>query len=538
MNVVIYARFSSTKQNETSIEAQLKACYEFCRNNNYVVIEEYIDEAKSAKTDNRPEFRRMIEDSNKKEFEGIVVYQLDRFARNRYDSAMNKAKLKKNGVRVYSAKERITNDASGIVMEGILETFAEYYSAELSEKVKRNLMLNAEKGLFNGGYAPLGYKVVDVDFGAYKKKKLEIDTNSSQIVKEIFEMRANGTNIMDIVNYLNEKGYKTIQGKEFKKTSLQQILKNKRYIGTNIYNDMEFENTIPAIIDKELFNNVQEIIKKNKYAPARAKAKEEYILTTKLFCGHCKEAMTGTCGTSQTGKIYYYYTCNGVKKKICNRKKVQKHYIEDIVVNKCRDLLTDKNINMIAKKVYEICKKENAQNCLLRELEKQEKKLQKNINNLITALEGGENIDIINNRLTQNRQELKKVREQLYVEQGKLANLTEAGITFFLIQLKNGNINDIKYRKTLINIFINKIYLYDNKITIIFNIGKNKVTVNDILLNEIEANFKKTNSLCLNKLGQPSFKLRVARDCGLFIFFVKVDFRLFWGQLGDTSYFK
>ena len=170
--------------------------------------------------------------------------------------------------------------------------------------------------------------------------------------------------------------------------------------------------------------------------------------------------MTGTCGTSQTGKIYYYYTCNGVKKKICNRKKVQKHYIEDIVVNKCRDLLTDKNINMIAKKVYEICKKENAQNCLLRELEKQEKKLQKNINNLITALEGGENIDIINNRLTQNRQELKKVREQLYVEQGKLANLTEAGITFFLIQLKNGNINDIKYRKTLINIFINKIYLY------------------------------------------------------------------------------
>ena len=300
MDVVIYARFSSSKQHETSIEAQLKVCYEFCEQNKYNVVGEYIDRALSGRSDERPDFLRMIEDSNKKLFQGIVVYQLDRFARDRYDSAIYKHKLKKNGVRVYSAKEHISDDASGVAMEGMLETFAEYYSVELSQRVKRNLKLNAEQGYFNGGYPPLGYKTTEIKLGNFTKKKLEIDTLTAPIVKEIFEMRANGTNILDIVKELNSKGYKTIQGKEFKKNSLQQILKNKRYIGTNIYNDEEFPNTIPAIIDKELFDKVQEIIEKNKYAPAMGKAKEEYILTTKLFCGHCKEPMTGTCGTSVT----------------------------------------------------------------------------------------------------------------------------------------------------------------------------------------------------------------------------------------------
>ena len=161
--VVIYARYSSERQNETSIEAQLNECYNYCKSNNYSVIDEYIDEAKSAKTDNRPQFLKMINDSNKKQFEGIIVYQLDRFARNRYDSATYKAKLKKNGVKVYSAKENITDDASGILMESVLEGMAEYYSAELGQKVNRNMKMNAEKGFFNGGYAPLGYTVETID---------------------------------------------------------------------------------------------------------------------------------------------------------------------------------------------------------------------------------------------------------------------------------------------------------------------------------------------------------------------------------------
>lgn len=519
-NVVIYARFSSSKQKETSIEAQLKECHSFCRNNNYNVVAEYIDKAISAKTDNRPDFQRMIADSSEKKFDGVVVYQLDRFARNKNDSVVYKSILKKNGVRVLSAKENITEDASGILVETVLEGLAEYYSVELSQKVIRNLRLNAEQGFFNGGYPPLGYRVVEVDVGTYKKKKLEIDPITAPIVKEIYEMRANYTRIEDIVDYLNNKGYKTVQGKEFVKTSLDRILRNKRYIGTNMYNDEEFHNTIPRIIEDELFYKVQEVVDKYRYAPATSKAKEEYILTTKLYCGHCKEMMTGTCGTSHTGAIYYYYICNGVKKKICKRKNVQKHYMEDIVINKCRELLTNKTIKEIANKVYTVCQEENSQSCLIKALEKEIKTLHKNIENLIIALENGQNVDLINQRLTQKRKELNVAEEKLEDEKSKLVNLTEEQIIFFLSQLKNKNINNLKFRKMLVNIFINRIYLYDNKLEIIFNIGERKVTLDSILLDEIHTNFQKSPGLFLDKLGQPKEIIRVARDCGSFIIYV------------------
>jgi len=111
-NCVIYARYSSHKQNDTSIEAQLAECKAFAERNGYNVVGEYIDKAISGKSDERPEFLRMIEDSSKGRFSKIAVYQLDRLARNRYDSAIYKAKLKKNGVKVLSAKENISDDAS------------------------------------------------------------------------------------------------------------------------------------------------------------------------------------------------------------------------------------------------------------------------------------------------------------------------------------------------------------------------------------------------------------------------------------------
>ena len=156
MNLVIYARYSSHSQTEQSIEGQLQTCYEFAKNNGHIVIGEYIDRAQSGTTDSRAEFQRMIADSDKHTFEAVLVYQLDRFARNRYDSAINKAKLKKNGVRVISARENISDDASGILVEGVLESMAEYYSAELSQKIRRGMDINAEKCLSNGSNPGLG----------------------------------------------------------------------------------------------------------------------------------------------------------------------------------------------------------------------------------------------------------------------------------------------------------------------------------------------------------------------------------------------
>lgn len=292
-NCCLYARYSSHKQNSTSIEAQILEITAYAERLGYTIVEQYIDMAISGKSDDRPEFLRMIEDSSKGKFSRILVYSLDRFARNRYDSARYKAKLKKNGVKVLSAKENISDDPAGIVMEGVLESMAEYYSAELSQKVNRNMLLNAEKGLYNGGFVPLGYRVIEQDFDTYKKKKLVIDENTAPIVQAIFKMRANDIPVVEIIDFLNKNGYKTGKGTDFNKNSLQNLFKNKKYIGTTTYGEKEFPNTIPAIIDEDTFNKVQEVREKYKHAPGIRKAEDRYLLTGKLFCGKCGSKYIG-----------------------------------------------------------------------------------------------------------------------------------------------------------------------------------------------------------------------------------------------------
>lgn len=277
MNVVIYARYSSHSQTEQSIEGQLAICKEFAKKNDYTIVGEYIDRALTGTTDNRPQFKQMIEDSNKHFFNGVLVYQLDRFARNRYDSAIYKNKLKNNNVRVFSAKENITDDQNGVILESVLEGIAEYYSIELSQKVKRGRKLNAKKCKSNGGLPSLGYKVGS-------DQQYVIDELKAPIVKKIFEMYANGYIMADIIKYLNEKNYTTVLDRRFNKNSIRTILLNKRYTGVYISSGIEVPNGMPRIVSDELFNKVQDMMKKNKKAPARARAKTDYLLTTKLFC--------------------------------------------------------------------------------------------------------------------------------------------------------------------------------------------------------------------------------------------------------------
>ena len=186
---VIYARFSSHAQTEQSIEGQLRECYDYAKRNDLTIVSEYIDRALTGTTDKRPQFLKMIDDSKKKHFEYVLVYQLDRFARNRYDSANYKAKLKKNGVRVLSAKENISDDASGILIEGVLESMAEYYSAELSQKVKRGIRESLTKGYFIGGYGLFGYDVVD--------KRWVINSFEADVVRDVFNRYRNGEKVAD-----------------------------------------------------------------------------------------------------------------------------------------------------------------------------------------------------------------------------------------------------------------------------------------------------------------------------------------------------
>lgn len=496
MNVVIYARFSSGKQHETSIEGQLKECYEYAKRNGYTIIEEYIDRAMTGTNDNRPDFQRMIADSSKKQFQGVLVYQLDRFARSRYDSAHYKNILKKNGVRVLSARENISEDASGILIESVLEGMAEYYSAELSQKIKRGMSIAAEKCLYLGGTVALGYKV-------NPDRTYSVDEDTAQYVRKIFELYSGGCTVAEINAYLNSQNIKSVRGSSFNKNSLHSILKNKRYIGVYTYKDMEIPDGVPRIISDDLFYKVQRIMEINKKAHAHLHRDEEYILTTKLFCGHCREMMTGFSGTSKTGKMYRYYACTKAKKKLCNKKSVGKDYIEDLVVDKCRELLTDENIEMIATAVVEIAERDR-EHSNVRRLEKLLADNEKAVNNLMKALEVGEIVEQITARIKEKNEERKELEKQLALENATLVNITIPQVKFFLTHIRDGIANDDKYRKTLVTILVNAIYLYDDKITLILNVGDKAVEITEELLDEIEENTSSvrlsTNKVHHNKI--------------------------------------
>lgn len=289
MNVVVYARFSSQNQNEQSIEGQLKYCEEYAKRNNMNIIHIYKDEARSGTKDDRDDFQKMIKDSETKTFKGVLVYQLDRFARNRLDSLTYKAILQKNGVKVYSARENISDDASGILMEGVLESMAEYFSVELGQKVSRGMDINAEKGFYNGGPVPIGLKLktIELPIGANGKmickKTFDIDEEKAPIIQTMFNMYLNDKTMVDVMNYLNKKGIKTSNGKEFGKSSIRKILTNKKYIGIYEHNGKEIEGVIPRIIEDEVFYRVQEKLSQNRQAPSRRKSKSTILINYKII---------------------------------------------------------------------------------------------------------------------------------------------------------------------------------------------------------------------------------------------------------------
>jgi len=300
MKAVIYARYSSDNQREESIEGQIRECKEFAEHKGMTILNSYIDRALSAKTDNRPEFQRMIRDSAKGLFDIVIVWKLDRFARNRYDSAHYKAILKKNNVRVISAKESIAEDSTGILLESLLEGYAEFYSAELSEKVSRGMKENALKCKWNGGGIPVGF-VID------SEQHYQIDPLTAPLVQKAFQKYADGGTIKGLADWLNGQGIQSYRNRRMRIDTVKRMLHNRRYIGEYRYKDVIVPGGIPAIIEEPLFQKVQERMEKNKKAPARFKAEDKYLLTTKLFCGKCGAYMVGESGTSRTMKVHHYY---------------------------------------------------------------------------------------------------------------------------------------------------------------------------------------------------------------------------------------
>ena len=494
MNVVLYLRYSDSKQRRESIEGQRAVCTEYAEQHGYTIVGEYVDEAFSARTDDRPNFLRMINDSKKKVFQAVIVYQLDRFSRDRYDSAKYTYALKKNDVKLISAKEAISDEPEGIVLESVLVGMAEYYSKELSRKVNRGMAINAEKCLSNGGATPLGYKIED--------HRYVIDEKTAPIVREVYEKYADGWTVRQICENLNERGIKTSSGASFNRSSLHVMLKNRKYLGIYIYKGIEHPGGMPQIIDDELFARVAAIMEGNKAAPARSRAKAEYLLSGKLYCGYCKEKMIGHSSNqiSKKGVIFNYYKCkNSGGGKSCKKKLAKKDYIEDVVVNECRNLLTPKNIKRIAKEMMWVISNMESK-AELQRLEGLIANANREKDNQMKSLRMCSD-DTIRNMIFEDLAkigaEITELERQLEIEKARHFVVTEEQVIEFLESLAKGDVNDITYRRALIKMFVNKIFLYDDKFTITFNTGDEEVEISDKLFDAIE-NGLSGEKLCLS----------------------------------------
>ena len=469
MTAVIYARYSSDNQREESIEGQIRECTAYAEKNGITIVKHYIDRAISAKTDNRPEFQQMIKDSDKKLFDIVLVWKLDRFARNRYDSARYKTQLKKNGVKLMSATEIISEGPEGIILESVLEGYAECYSADLAEKVVRGQTENILKGRCNGGRGTFGYTLDS-------ERKFHIDPLTSPFVLESFKKYNEGSTMKEIRDWLNENGIKNPVGGAFTYNSVEHMLKNRRYIGELKFRDVVVPDAIPPIIPLELFEDVQEKIAKNKKAPARRKAEDDYLLTTKLFCGYCGALMFGESGISRTGEVHRYYKCATAKKhKGCKKKTVRKQWLEDLVVNQTMQLVKDDAaMESIIAKVMELQNKENTNIPLY---EKQLRDAESGIQNMLNAIQAGILTSSTKERLEQLEETKRELEARIAEEKLAKPKVTEEFIRFWLLRFRKLDMSLKDQRQALVDTFINAIYLYDDKVLITFNYKEGTQTV-------------------------------------------------------------
>ena len=468
MRGVIYARYSSDNQREESIEGQIRENTAYANKNGIDIVGTYIDRAFSAKTDNRPEFQRMIKDSAKKNFDVVIVWKLDRFSRNRYDSARYKAMLRKNDVKVVSATEAISEGAEGIILESVLEGMAEYYSADLAEKVSRGMTENALKCRFNGGNIPFGYMIDD-------EQHYQIDPTKAPLVVEVFRRYAGGESIADIIEDLNARGIRTVKGNRFNKNSLHRMFQNRRYIGEYSYNDVVVPDAIPAIVSKEMFDRVTMRMTQNKHATGKAKAPERYLLTTKLFCGTCNSMFVGDSANKPNGVIYRYYKCASAKRHECNRKAIRKDWIEDKVIGEISCWLNnDKLINDMADDVMALL---NEGNEMIPALEAQLKEVCSSIDNIMRAIEKGVITRSTKSRLEELEAEEENLVQSIKAEEAKLPKITKDFILFTLHKFRNLDLRFEKNRERLIDGLVKAIFVYDDYIKIFLTFGDTPITL-------------------------------------------------------------
>ena len=460
---VAYARYSSAGQRDVSIEQQLQDIRAYAEREGYVIVHEFADHARSGfrHIEARTEFQAMIAAAASGSFDTVLCWKVDRFGRNRADSATYKQQLSNLGISVVYVMEPIPEGAAGCLTEGMLEAIAEWYSRNLSENVKRGMNDNARRCLYNGTTV-YGYDGI-------RNQRYQINEEQAAVVRQIYSLYIEGFSMGEICRKLNDAGQRTESGKLFTINKLYNILKSKRYLGVYIFGDHVIPGGMPAIIDENTWEKAQRM--KEKTSRHYEKNPVEYLLTGKAFCGHCGKPMIGDSGTSKSGDVHYYYTCQSRKRRAgCDKKSVRKEYLEDFVINFLLDhVLSESEMERIADMILDYQKKE-ADSSPLRSMESELKDVERKISNTNRAIAEGvfssSTITMLHT-LENTAASLRLSIESRKYAEGQL--LDRDRILFFLSTFSQMNRQDPHDRRLLIRTFLNSVYVYDDHYRILVN---------------------------------------------------------------------
>jgi site-specific DNA recombinase len=491
LRAVAYARFSSDNQREESIDAQLRAIKKYCSEHEIVLLATYADRGISGTSDNRPEFQRMIADSDKGTFEMVIVHKLDRFARNRYDAAIYKNHLKKRGIRLFSVLENLQDTPESVILESVIEGMNEYYSLNLSREVRKGLLENALACKATGGPPLLGYSVNK------ETNRYVVNEYEAEAVRMIFTMYVDGHSYSEIIAELNNRGYRTRRGDVFGKNSLYAILKNERYTGVYIYvpdstknptgkyarHGQYDENAViripggmPAIISEELFLKAQEKLAERQHKSAKFSAKQEYLLSGKVICGVCESPYAGNSRKPRPDHpLYVSYKCTrrNQKVKTCKNPEISRDKLEEMVLEYLSASLFDPRVipALLAKYNQHIREQSGSAAERVSALKSELQSVERKIRNTVDLM-----VEIGSPALKQKLFELEESKEKLTFElqQAELAEQQMAvsedtlRILFRKAQqeLRHGTLTN---RRKIIDQYVKQVVIFPDRVELVLN---------------------------------------------------------------------
>lgn len=472
-----YYRYSSDAQRDESIEQQRQAAHEYAKTHGFIIPPdcEFEDRGITGTTADRPGLQHMLYEAKHKRPSYLILWKLDRLSREIHDSFFIDAQLQDSGVQIVTVGEPLPEDNHmRYVIQALYASMAHNFIVNHRSNVLRGLNYNAERAMYNG-IKILGYT-------GKPNEKYEIDPETAPIVRKIFTDYVEGKPLQKIANELNASGLRSTQGNEFVVNSLANILHNRAYIGEYKWGEHVIPGGMPQIISVELFDAAEKKLTKNKRGGTGAARKlnpedVDFWLTDHIYCGECGGSLHGISGTSKSGNIYYYYTCLNHKKKTCKMGNQRKEKLEAIVRHTLDRMLEDSTLRLIIAKLcfdYYADSKSEDRGAYLESLKSKLKEVESKLQNFVKAISAGVFNETVQQAMTELESQKHLLKEQIEAEELREKHDIKLDDIVKFFESFVGNLDDKKLREYVLDIFVDKIYVYKERMVITFHFTDDK----------------------------------------------------------------